>query len=48
MEETKAGEDMQVGEEKRFLVFPWDPPLCREQLPRAGARQFKQNPWASS
>lgn len=26
MEETKAGEDMSVGEEKRFLVFPWEPP----------------------
>ena len=37
MEETKAGEDVPV-EEKRVLVFPWEPPLRRGQLPRAGAR----------
>ena len=35
-ERTDAGKEMQIGEEKRFLVFPLEPPLCQWKLPRAG------------
>lgn len=43
-ERTDAGKEMQMGEEKRFLVFPLEPPLCQWKLPRAGESQVLAEP----